>query len=94
MGRLIDRDKLRKRMSEDYAQSVSKISNPTVKAIVEKAVETFDGYVVSAETVEAIPVPWIEAEIKKLRDMDNGFASLSAGQIEAMLNKWRKEQKG
>ena len=47
-----------------------------------------------AETVEAIPVPWIEAEIKKLRDMDNGFASLSAGQIEAMLNKWRKEQKG
>ena len=43
---------------------------------------------------EAIPVDWIEAEIKKLRDMDNGFASLSAGQIEAMLNKWRKEQEG
>jgi len=92
MGRLIDGDRLRKQMSEDYAQSVSKISNPTVKAIVEKAVETFDGYVVSAETVEAIPVPWIEAEIKKLRDMDNGFASLSAGQIEAMLKKWREEQ--
>ena len=47
-----------------------------------------------AENVEAIPVPWIEAEIKKLRDMDNGFASLSAGQIEAMLRKWREEQKG
>lgn len=47
-----------------------------------------------AADVEAIPVPWIEAEIKKLRDMDNGFASLSAGQIEAMLNKWREEQKG
>jgi hypothetical protein len=92
MGRMIDADKLRKQMSEDYAQSVSKISNPAVKAIVEKAVETFDGYVVSAETVEAIPTAWIEAEIKKLRDMDNGFASLSAGQIEAMLKKWREEQ--
>lgn len=59
MGRLIDADKLRKQMSEDYAQSVSKISNPTVKAIVEKAVETFDGYIVSAETVDAIPVDWL-----------------------------------
>ena len=47
-----------------------------------------------AAEVDAIPVPWIEAEIKKLRDMDNGFASLSAGQIEAMLKKWREEQKG
>ena len=45
-----------------------------------------------AETVEAIPVDWIEAEIKKLRDMDNGFASLSAGQIGAMLKRWREEQ--
>lgn len=44
----------------------------------------------NVETVEAIPTAWIEAEIKKLRDMDNGFASLSAGQIEAMLKKWRK----
>ena len=59
MGRLIDADKLRKQMSEDYAQSVSKISNPTVKAIVEKAVETFDGYIVSAEAVNAIPVDWL-----------------------------------
>lgn len=48
----------------------------------------------AAETVEAIPVDWIKAEIKKLRDMDNGFASLSAGQIEAMLKRWREEQNG
>lgn len=59
MARLIDADRLRKQMSEDYAQSVSKISNPTVKAIVEKAVETFDGYIVGAETVDAIPVDWL-----------------------------------
>ena len=46
----------------------------------------------AAETVEAIPVEWIEAEIKYLRAMDFEFASLSAGKIEAMLKKWREEQ--
>jgi hypothetical protein len=47
-----------------------------------------------AETVEAIPTAWIEAEIKKLRDLDFEFATMTAGQIEAMLNKWREERKG
>ena len=46
----------------------------------------------NAETVEAIPVPWIEAEIKKLRDLDFEFTTMTAGQIEAMLKKWREEQ--
>jgi hypothetical protein len=48
------------------------------------------GTVIYTKKTDAIPVEWIEAEIKKLRDMDNGFASLSAGQIEAMLKKWRE----
>lgn len=48
----------------------------------------------NAETVEAIPAAWIEAEIKKLRDLDFEFATMTAGQIEAMLKKWRKEQEG
>ena len=82
MGRLIDGDKLRKQMSEDYAQSVSKISNPTVKAIVEKAVETFDGYVMSAEAVEAIPVPWIRKYMKEVCLTD----------VKYMLETWEKEQ--
>ena len=82
MGRLIDGDRLRKQMSEDYAQSVSKISNPTVKAIVEKAVETFDGYVVSAETVDAIPVPWIRKYMKEVGLTD----------VKYMLETWEKEQ--
>ena len=46
----------------------------------------------NAETVEAIPTAWIEAEIKYLKALDFEFASLSAGQIEAMLKKWREEQ--
>lgn len=43
---------------------------------------------------DAIPVDWIEAEIKKLRAMNFELAAMTAGQIEAMLNKWRKEQEG
>ena len=56
-------------------------------------IKAFDGKNTNVPAKDdAIPVPWIEAQIKKLRDMDNGFASLSAGQIEAMLKKWREEQ--
>lgn len=86
MGRLIDADKLRAQFTEpaDWLDINQTLVHKTgIWAEID-----------AAETVEAIPVPWIEAQIKKLRDMDNGFASLSAGQIEAMLNKWRKEQEG
>lgn len=86
MGRLIDADKLRTQFPEpaDWLDINQTLVHKTgIWAEID-----------AAETVEAIPVDWIEAEIKKLRDMDNGFASLSAGQIEAMLKKWREEQKG
>ena len=80
MGRLIDADKL---MEDVRKNSESYFADDFAKQWVDRQ-----------QTADAIPVPWIEAEIKKLRDMDNGFASLSAGQIEAMLKKWREEQKG
>ena len=89
MGRLIDADKLRKQMTEDYAQSVSKISNPTVKAIVEKAVETFDGYVVSAETVGAIPVDWL---LRKADWCDKNNGIFVGGAIRSAVDAWREEQ--
>ena len=84
MGRLIDADKLKAQFTEpaDWLDINQTLVHKTgIWAEID-----------NAETVEAIPVDWIEAEIKKLRDMDNGFASLSAGQIEAMLKKWREEQ--
>ena len=80
MGRLIDADKL---MEDVRKNSESYFADDFAKQWVDRQ-----------QTADAIPVPWIEAEIKKLRDMDNGFASLSAGQIEAMLKKWREEQRG
>lgn len=90
MGRLIDADKLKAQVE---AHEIKYKFTPTDYQYghnvgIDKAVDDIE----DAETIEAIPVPWIETEIKKLRDMDNGFASLSAGQIEAMLKKWRKEQ--
>ena len=91
--RLIDADKLKeevlKWLPPDPCGQEEK-EHPLETDIVVSMMMTIE----EAENVKAIPEDWIEAEIKKLRDMDNGFASLSAGQIEAMLRKWREEQKG
>jgi hypothetical protein len=45
-----------------------------------------------AEPVEAIPVEWIEAEIKYLKAANFEFTARAANHIEAMLKKWRGEQ--
>lgn len=85
--RLVDIDAVRKAIEEEWGVYCGRY---TAQEIIEDTIQAVE----QVEDAEAIPVDWIEAEIKKLRDMDNGFASLSAGQIEAMLNKWRKEQNG
>ena len=43
-------------------------------------------------SVEAIPVEWIESKIARFKAMDNAFASLTAGQLQALLNDWRVGQ--
>ena len=43
-------------------------------------------------SVEAIPVEWITSKIARFRAMDNAFASLTASQLQALLNDWRIEQ--
>lgn len=50
------------------------------------------GTVIYTKKTDAIPVDWIEAEIKKLRSMDFDLATMTAGQIEAMMRRWRGEQ--
>ena len=80
MGRLIDADKL---MEDVRKNSESYFADDFAKQWVDRQ-----------QTADAIPVPWIEAEIKALRELDFGFTTMTAGQIETMLNKWRKEQKG
>lgn len=44
-------------------------------------------------SVDAVPVEWIEGEIKRLREMDNDFAGLAASIINTMLKRYEKEEK-
>jgi hypothetical protein len=44
-------------------------------------------------SADVIPVSWIEEQIRRLKEMDNGFASLAAGNISSLLKTWRDEVK-
>lgn len=46
-----------------------------------------------AQPEPAIPLSWIEGQIEWLKSLDNAFSTLTAGQILAMMNKWKDEQK-
>ena len=46
----------------------------------------------SAQSEPAIPLSWIEGQIEWLKSLDNEFSTLTAGQILAMMNKWKDEQ--
>ena len=39
---------------------------------------------------DVIPCDWIEKEIEWLKNTDNAFATLTAGQLSAMLRRWRE----
>jgi len=51
----------------------------------------FCGWLDDAPSVDAVPVEWIEEEIKRLREMDNDFAGLTANIINTMLKRYKKE---
>ena len=42
-------------------------------------------------SADVIPVEWIEEQIKRLTEMDNGFAHLAAGNISSLLKTWREK---
>ena len=59
------------------------------------AVDHCIGHVIHAPTIEpepSIPISWIERYIDWLKDMDNGFANITAMNYEIMLRRWREEQ--
>lgn len=45
-----------------------------------------------AQPEPAIPLQWIEAEIKWLKSLDNAFATSRAKHISAMVNIWKDKQ--
>ena len=91
--RLIDDDKLKEYLQNRLKEVEEKFAYEESKKIARHTTKLLCDDVDAQETVEAIPVEWIEAEIKYLKALDFEFASLAAGQIEAMLKKWREEQK-
>lgn len=52
----------------------------------------FCGWLDDAETVDAVPVAWIEDEIKELNEMDNLFLTLTANLLSAMLRRWKERE--
>ena len=46
----------------------------------------------SAQPEPSIPLSWIEGQIEWLRSLDDAFASMTAGQMSAMVEKWKGEQ--
>lgn len=82
MGRLIDAENAYCVLTVNYNHHTD-IQHKALKECLDRV-----------KTEKAIPVDWIEAEIKKLRAMDFELAAMTAGMIEAMLKRWEKEQEG
>jgi len=85
MSRLIEVDAVQKAIEKEWDGIDGKYIAKDIIDFTTQAVE-------QVEEAKAIPADWIEAEIKRLRAMDFEFATMTAGQIEAMLKRWKKEQ--
>ena len=55
---------------------------------INKAITT---QIKAVPSADVIPVTWIEEQIKRLIEMDNGFAHLAAGNISSLLKTWREK---
>ena len=83
MGRLIDADKLRTQFPEpaDWLDINQTLVHKTgIWANID-----------AADTVEAIPVEWIEAKMQWLREHNGAFYD-PAYFLETMLKEWKEEQ--
>ena len=95
MSRLIDADKLKEVMSakkDEYGNVAESFFNMGGELSTEWW--CVEDMVDDAETVKAIPEDWIEAKIKRLKEMDNGFSCLAADILYGVLIGWRREQEG
>lgn len=44
-----------------------------------------------AQPEPSIPISWIDEQIEWLKELDNGFSTITAMQILTMVNKWNRE---
>lgn len=83
MKRLIDADAFKKENERLLHCDFPHLSETTLEELIDEA-----------PTIDAIPIEWIEAQIEWLKSLDNAFSTLTAGQISAMVNRWKDEQDG
>ena len=97
--RLIDADALKRKYEDNKRLFCRNRIEFSILSDKDKArVDELDNCIaeiLNAPTIEpepSIPISWIERHIDWLKDMDNGFANITAMNIETMLRKWREEQ--
>ena len=83
-----------KTMNDSISRQAAKLKvlygkkGDTAEDFNDKCVDCLD----DVQPEEAIPVPWIEARIKRFMTMDNAFGGLTANIMLVMLNEWKREQ--
>ena len=90
MGRLIDADKLKEAIKKHKSpQGWVSIFEYSEDSGIDKSLDEID----AAETVEAIPIDWIEKKMQWLREHNSAFYN-PAYFLETMLAEWKGEQNG
>ncbi len=88
MGRLIDADKLKEAIDK-HKGTVN--STDLFKYCFDGGVDKSLSEIESAETVEAIPIDWIEKKMQWLREHNSAFYN-PVYFLETMLVEWKEEQ--
>ena len=79
--RLIDADRLKAVLEKNFGHTGG-------ASVLEQLIDEQP----TVQPEPAIPLSWIENEIKWLKSLDNTFSEITALQISAMVKKWRGEQ--
>ena len=90
MGRLIDADNLRAQIEAHEIDTRFTLTD--YEYGYNNGLDKAEDEVDEAETVEAIPLTWINGYLTWLYDMNSVFGNRKALAIQAMLKKWEMEQ--
>ena len=96
-------DKLGVKTEETCTDTISRVEAIDVLDEIESEVADGYGYqyekwrkyfceLPSAQPEPSIPLSWIEKEIEWLKSLDDGFSTLTAMQISAMVKKWKEAE--
>ena len=79
-----------------YRQDAIQTAERMYKRCDTGSIEDYHDLMIEALTalpsMDAVPVAWIEDEIKELNEMDNLFSTLTANLLSAMLGRWKERE--